>query len=180
MSLVVREMAAGEADLIVNYFHGSTPEHLELMGVDPTRLPTPQRWRERILRELATPVRERSAVLVIWELDGAPIGFSTADKIVYGEQANMHLHIVDPERRKSGVGSACLRETVALYFRVLALERLFCEPNAFNVAPNRALQNAGFRYVKTHMTVPGPLNYHQAVTRWVLEKDQRGSDPACL
>jgi hypothetical protein len=24
--------------------------------------------------------------------------------------------------------------------------------------------------VKTHMTVPGPLNYHQAVTRWVLER----------
>ena len=21
-------------------------------------------------------------------------------------------------------------------------------------------------YVKTHLTVPGPLNYHQAVTRW--------------
>src|SRR3954463_13216817 len=46
MSLVVREMAAGEADLIINYFHGSTPEHLELLGVHPTRLPTPQRWRE--------------------------------------------------------------------------------------------------------------------------------------
>jgi hypothetical protein len=43
------------------------------------------------------------------------------------------------------------------------------EPNAFNAAPNRTLQRAGFRYVKTHMTVPGPLNYHQAVTRWVLE-----------
>src|SRR5690349_1503132 len=87
MSLVVREMAAGEADLIVDYFHGSTPEHLELLGVDPMRLPMPQRWRERFLRDFAAPVRERSAVFVIWELDGAPIGFSTADKIVYGEQA---------------------------------------------------------------------------------------------
>jgi hypothetical protein len=46
---------------------------------------------------------------------------------------------------------------------------LFCEPNAFNVAPNRTLQRAGFKYVKTHMTVPGLLNFHQAVTRWVFE-----------
>jgi hypothetical protein len=29
---------------------------------------------------------------------------------------------------------------------------------------------AGFKYAKTHMTVPGPLNYHQAVTRWVIER----------
>jgi RimJ/RimL family protein N-acetyltransferase len=169
MSLVVREMAADEADLIINYFHGSTPEHLELLGVDPTRLPTPERWRERFIRDSAAPVRDRSTFLVLWELDGAPIGFSTADKIVYGEEAHMHLHVVDPQRRKSGIGSACVRKTVELYFRVLALERIFCEPNAFNVAPNRTLQRIGFKYVKTHMTVPGPLNYRQAVTCWVLE-----------
>jgi len=39
------------------------------------------------------------------------------------------------------------------------------------VAPNRTLQSVGFRYVKTHKTIPGPLNYRQAVTRWVLESD---------
>jgi RimJ/RimL family protein N-acetyltransferase len=174
MSLVVREMAADEADLIIDYFHGSTPEHLELLGVDPTRLPTPERWRERYVRDFAVPVRDRSSLLVIWELDGAPIGFSTADRIVYGEQAHMHLHVVDPQRRGSGIGSACVRETVELYFRALALERLFCEPSAFNVAPNRTLQAVGFKYVKTHMTVPGPLNYRQAVTRWVLESSLSG------
>ncbi len=64
---------------------------------------------------------------------------------------------------------SCVRRTAALYMEVFELKRVFCEPNAFNVAPNRTLQKAGFRYVKTHMTVPGPLNYHQAVTRWVLE-----------
>ncbi len=170
MSLVVREMSASEVGLIIDYFHGSTPEHLELLGVDPTRLPPAEPWRARYSRECDAPVRERSALLVLWELDGAPIGFSTADKIVYGEQANMHLHVVDPQRRGSGIGSVCVRKTADIYFERLELERLFCEPNAFNVAPNRTLQSAGFRYVKTHMTVPGPLNYHQAVTRWVLEK----------
>lgn len=81
----------------------------------------------------------------------------------------MHLHIVDPQRRRSGVGTACVRETTELYFNALALSRIYCEPNAFNVAPNRTLQSAGFRYVKTYKTVPGPVHYHQAVTRWVLE-----------
>jgi RimJ/RimL family protein N-acetyltransferase len=174
MSLVIREMALAEVELVIDYFHGSTPEHLETMGVDPTRLPTRRDWRAWYVAEYGKPQRERSTLLVIWELDGVAVGFSTADKIVYGEQAHMHLHVVDPRRRGSGIGAECLRETVELYFEALELKRLFCEPNAFNVAPNRTLQSVGFRYVKTHETVPGPLNYHQAVTRWVLEETARG------
>ena len=55
--------------------------------------------------------------------------------------------------------------------RMLKLKSLFCEPHAFNIGPNRTLQKAGFKYLKTHMTVPGPYNFHQAVNRWVLEVD---------
>jgi RimJ/RimL family protein N-acetyltransferase len=168
MSLVVREMPVDQVGLVADYFHNSTPEHLETLGVDPTRLPARRDWHARYDAEYEKPVQERSTLLVIWELDGVAVGFSTADKIVYGKQAHMHLHIIDPQHRGSGIGAACVRKTADLYFAALALKLLFCEPNAFNVAPNRALQSAGFRYLKTYRTVPGPLNYHQAVTRWVL------------
>ena len=50
MQLTVREMRVEEADLIVDYFHNSTPEHLDTLGVDPTRLPTPEAWRDRYHR----------------------------------------------------------------------------------------------------------------------------------
>lgn len=170
MSLIVREMAAAETDLIVEYFLNSTPEHLEMLGVDPTRFPPAASWRERLRRECALPGEQRNLLPVIWLSDDQPIGFSTSDKIVFGEQANMHLHVIDPGRRQQGTGAECVRRSVELYFEKLQLKRLFCEPNAFNVAPNRTLQKAGFRYLKTHMTVPGPLNFHQAVTRWVIER----------
>ena len=171
MALRVREMLLSEVDTIIDYFHGATPEHLEMLGVDPSRLPAPDKWRERYVDEYRQPMEKRQALLVAWELDGRVIGFSTCDHIVYGKQAKMHLHIVDPTLRKSGVGVAAVRETVKICFEKLRLERLFCEPNAFNVAPNRTMQKAGFKYVKTHETVPGPLNFHQAVTRWVMEKE---------
>jgi RimJ/RimL family protein N-acetyltransferase len=170
MTLTVREMMDSEVDLIVEYFHSSTPEHLEILGVDPTRLPNPESLRERLRRECTLPIEQRAMVLVIWLSNDRPIGFSTSDKIAYGEQANMHLHVTDAERRNQGLGVECVRRSADIYFERLKLKRLFCEPNAFNVAPNRTLQKAGFRYLKTHMTVPGPLNYHQAVTRWVMER----------
>lgn len=169
MDFEVREMEPGEVDHLVGYFHGAGPEHLELMGVDPTRLPPPDLWRERLQREISLPIEARAVLPVIWLEADRCIGFSTADKISFGAEANMHLHIIEPEGRGRGAGAECVRQSARLYFDRLRLERLFSEPNAFNIAPNRALQKAGFRYVKTHMTVPGPLNYHQAVTRWVME-----------
>lgn len=170
MTPTVREMMDSEVDIIIEYFQSATPEHLEMLGVDPTRLPPVEPWRERLRRECTLPFDQRSVVPVIWLSDGRPIGFSTADKIRYGEQANMHLHVVDPERRHRGLGTECVRRTVDIYFERLKLKRLFCEPNAFNVPPNRTLQKAGFKYLKTHLIVPGPLNFHQAVTRWVIER----------
>jgi RimJ/RimL family protein N-acetyltransferase len=169
---IVQEMALQEVDIVIDYFHDASPEHLELLGVDPTRLPPASVWRERYAREYAKPIEQRATLLVIWKSADQPIGFSSADKIVFGSQANMHLHVLKPEDRNSGFGTACVAQTAELYFDMLKLERLFCEPNAFNVAPNRTLQRVGFRYVKTHNTVPGPLNFHQAVTRWVLERQQ--------
>jgi RimJ/RimL family protein N-acetyltransferase len=170
MVLSVRTMNVSEVSLIIDYFYNSTPAHLEMLGVDPTRIPSRSAWHERFQRELELPVTERSILPVIWLLDDQPIGFSTSDKIVFGERANMHLHIVKPENRSRGTGTECVRRTIDLYFEMLQIKRLFCEPNAFNTAPNRTLQKAGFSYVKTHMTVPGPLNFHQAVTRWVIER----------
>lgn len=168
--LLVRQMAPSEVDLIIDYFHNSTPEHLETMGVDPSRLPRPSVWREGFKHEFELPMERRSRLFVIWLADDRPVGFSTSDKIVFGARANMHLHVVEPENRNRGIGAACVRWTVDIYFEVLRLKQLFCEPNAFNVAPNRTLQKAGFRYVKTYMTVPGALNFHQPVTRWVMER----------
>lgn len=166
----VRLMTSSEADLIIEYFHGATPEHLEMLGVDPTRLPARSAWRSRYAEEFARPIEERAALLLIW-LDGdTPVGFSTADRIVRGERANMHLHVLEASNRNAGIGAACVRQSVEIYFETLRLQRLYCEPNAFNIAPNRTLQKAGFKYLKTHMTVPGPLNYHQAVTQWVFER----------
>lgn len=115
-------------------------------------------------------------MLVLWKTDEIPIGFSVADRIIYRQEAYMHLHILSGGQRNTGNGTACVRETVKIYFSALQLQRLFCEPNAFNIAPNRTLQRAGFKYVKTHNTVPGAINYHQAVTRWVLEKERLHSN----
>jgi RimJ/RimL family protein N-acetyltransferase len=171
MNLEVREMTLEEVELVIDYFHDAAPEFLENMGVDPSRLPGRAEWRQLFEQDYARPIEQRRSFLILWSMEHAPIGFSTVDLLKYGQQARMHLHVFRPELRHSGFGTACVRQSLAIYFDVLKLERLICEPNAFNTAPNRTLQKAGFRYVKTYMTVPGRINFHQPVTQWVIERD---------
>jgi RimJ/RimL family protein N-acetyltransferase len=170
-SLSVRPMELADFAVRVAYFHDSTDEHLARLGIDRSRLPDPAEWQDSFARNLALPIDQRSEHGVVWELAGEWVGFSTADQIQFGAEAHMHLHIVDPARRAAGLGTQFVRLTAAYYCTTLRLARLYCEPNAFNVAPNRTLQNAGFRYVRSRQCRPAPVNGYQTTTIWLFEPE---------
>lgn len=171
--MTVREMELGDVAIRIGYFHGATDWQLRVLGVDRARLPSPEAWRAFYEEDFARPLPERVNWSLVWELDGRTVGFSSADHIVFGREAFMHLHILDSTHRRVGLGAEFVKRSATAYFRVLELQRLFSEPNAFNVAPNRALQRAGFRYLFTHETTPGPINLPQVATRWVLDQPPR-------
>ena len=175
--LVAREMTLEEAAIIIDYFHGASHDFLKSLGVAPAKLPYRDDWEAFYRAEYQRPIQKRRAILVLWELDGEPIGFSTADKIIFGQEAYMHLHILHPERRRSGYGERFVRETAKIYFDILKIHALYCEPYALNEAPNKTLQKAGFKYIKTYEAIPGPLNFRQPVNRWRLEPGPLGADP---
>ena len=165
--LVIRAMELVDFDVRIAYFHEATDEHLNRLGVDRLRLPPPDAWRASFEQNLARAIDERPEYGLVWEVDGILVGFSTADQIRIGDEAHMHLHIIDPQRRASGLGTQFVRLTAAHLCDVLRLRRLYCEPNAFNAAPNRTLQKAGFRYVCSRECRPTPINTHQTTTIWV-------------
>jgi RimJ/RimL family protein N-acetyltransferase len=170
MKLSVREMRLDEIGVMPDYFYGLNPEELQNVGVDPTKISARGQVISYCEREMSKPYEQREGIFAIWLDDNEPVGFSSADTIEFGKSAKMHLHVLRPQDRQQGIGTECVRRTVEIYFNVLKLDHLICEPNAFNVGPNRTLQKTGFTYVKTHETVPGHINYHQAVTRWVIER----------
>ena len=174
MKLTVRQMTINEVGIRIDYFHSASKDYLNMLGVDPVKLPSKDAWLRQYEIDEALPLEKRMNCQLLWLGDDQPIGFSSADRIEFGEQANMHLHILDARNRKSGFGTECVRLSAAHYFDLLKLKRLYCQPNAFNIAPNRTLQRAGFQYVATVMATPSPINVPQPVTRWVLDgKDLR-------
>ena len=163
-------MLLSDVETRIRYFHESSDEYLLALGVDRALLPDPEAWRSFFERDEARPVGERENYALVWELDGHTVGFSSLDRIVFGDEAFMHLHILDESLRHRGFGAMFVRLSALRYFELFELQRLFCEPNALNVAPNRTLQRAGFTYLFSHETTPGPINFRQVTTRWVLER----------
>jgi RimJ/RimL family protein N-acetyltransferase len=166
----VREMPLSDVGIRITYFHEASDDYLLAMGVDRDLLLEPDAWRSSFERDYERPLTERENYALLWELDGQAVGFSSLDHIVFGEEAFMHLHIVEPSWRRRGLGANFVKMSASKYFEAFELRNLYCEPNALNVAPNRTLQQAGFTYLFSHETIPGPINFRQVTTRWVLER----------
>jgi RimJ/RimL family protein N-acetyltransferase len=172
---VVRPLRLDEIGLRVDYLRDASDEYLLKLGADRNLFPSRADWLAFYEEDFAQPLAERETYNLAWELDGRLVGFSSTDKIEFGEQAFMHLHIVEAPNRRRGLGTEFVRLSVDEYFRALELKRLFCQPNAYNVAPNRTLQRAGFRYLFSAQMQPSAINFVQPVTRWVVERGGEAS-----
>ena len=138
------------------------------MGVDMNKMPTRQKWKEMLLEQLSQSYEEKKSYCIIWLVNGKPIGHSNINKIIFGEEAYMHLHIWYADVRKKGFGTAFIKMTLPWFFEKYKLKKLYCEPYALNPAPNKILEKAGFKFVKEYVTTPGWLNFEQPVKLWIM------------
>lgn len=166
--LSVREIQEKDIDHIVQYFLNADSAFLIKMGVDLKKVPPKDEWIKMLSDQLDQPYEEKKSYCIIWQVDDKPIGHSNVNKIIFGVEAYMHLHIWTVDVRKKGMGTGLVKKTLPYYFENLKLKKLYCEPNAFNAAPNKTLEKAGFQFVKKHITTPGWLNFEQPVNLWEL------------
>lgn len=122
--------------------------------------------------QLHQSYEEKKSYCIIWEADGKQVGHSNVNKIIFGQEAFMHLHIWTPKIRKQGYGAEFVKKTFPYFFDNLHLKKLYCEPYALNAAPNNTLKKVGFKFVKKYVTIPGWLNFKQPVNLWELSYEK--------
>jgi RimJ/RimL family protein N-acetyltransferase len=134
-------------------------------------MPAHESWKEMLSAQLGQPYEEKQSYCTIWELDGRAVGHCNVNDIVFGEQAYMHLHLWESPDRKKGHGSELVRLSLPYFFRNLKLQRLFSAPYALNPAPNKALERAGFRFVKEYHGMPGSFSFEQQAMLWTISRE---------
>lgn len=170
-NLEVRELEFKDIELLADYWLLSDPNYLEGMGVDLSKLPLREDLVTALRSQLDYSVEKKLSYALIWELNGKQIGHTNVNQIVFGKQAYMHLHLWNSAKRQKGLGVLLVRKSLPYFFENLNLKTLYCEPYSLNPAPNKILQKMGFEFVKTHVTIPGTLNFEQEVNLWKLTRE---------
>lgn len=171
-TLSVRELEPKDIEFIIQYWLGADPAFLEGMGVDLSKMPSREAWESSLKEQLSQAIPDKKSYCIIWQVDGVAVGHSNINKIRFGEEAFMHLHLWRSDIRHKGMGAALVKMTLPYFFENYALKNLYCEPYALNPAPNKTLPKLGFQIVKTYVTTPGWLNFEQPVNLWELSRDQ--------
>ena len=169
--LSVRPLQESDIDAIADYWLHSDPDFLQGMGVDLAKLPGRSFWTDMLSEQLGQTLEEKKSYCFIWLLDNKAVGHSNVNKIAFGSEAYMHLHLWQTDVRQKGLGTAFVKMTLPYFFEHLQLQKIYCEPYSLNPAPNKTLEKVGFRFVKTYTTTPGWINFEQPVNLWEMERD---------
>jgi RimJ/RimL family protein N-acetyltransferase len=169
-ALNVRPLQASDLNALVSYWLDSEPAHMERMGVDLNKLPSRDELTSMLSQQLENAPETKKSYALIWLKNNEAIGHCNVNKIQFGKEAYMHLHLWHNTNRQKGMGSLLVKKSLPYFFNDLQLKVLFCEPYALNSAPNATLKKLGFTFVKEHVTIPGYLNFEQPVKRWKLSR----------
>ncbi|GAB2533419.1 GNAT family N-acetyltransferase [Rufibacter soli] len=169
--LSVRELQARDIAPLSDYWFSADPAYLQGMGVDLAKIPAQDQWQEMLEAQLAQGYEEKQSYCLIWEANGQAIGHTNVNKIIFGQEAFLHLHLWKQDFRQKGMGTALVKKSLPYFFTHLQLKTLYCEPYALNPAPNKTLEKVGFTYQKEYITTPGWINFEQPVCLWALTEE---------
>jgi len=138
-------------------------------------VPDESYWQEALRSQIKSGYDEKQSYCTIWLIDGEPVGHCNVNKIIFGQEAYMHLHLWKADSRQSGLGTSFVKLSLPYFFHNLQLKTLYCEPYALNPAPNATLKKLGFDFIKEYITIPGSFSFEQPTKRWEmnLEKFER-------
>ena len=168
MELTTRPIQKNDIPFLINYWMSADADFLKGMGADISKVPPREEWEKMLLNQIDTPLNKKNSYCIIWLLDQHPVGHSNVNKIIFGEEAYMHMHLWNHDSRQKEFGTRFVENTLHWFFLDLDLKTLYSEPYALNPAPNKTLQKLHFTFIKEYVTTPGWLNFEQSVKLWRL------------
>lgn len=168
----VRELQEYDIPFIVDYWVNASVESLMAMGAVKALVPEANYWQHALQNQINAGYTEKQSYCMIWLLDGKPVGHCNVNKIEFGAEAYMHLHLWQADKRQSGMGASFVKMSIPYFFENLQLKTLYCEPYALNDAPNKTLQKLGFEFVQAYTTIPGSFSFEQLTNKWKMTLDR--------
>ncbi len=163
----LRDLAESDIDLVVEYWHGGIAD-LEFLGIDSSKLGTPEFTHERHLRMLRTGDPEQRRIAFAIALDGKTIGYTVLYQYT-PERNHSHWHIIARDKRAGGISTALYPHRIEMYFDTTNMERLIHQTRTRNLGVNRMLDKfvpiAETAYVAQPDGLAAPGEFHMRYVR---------------
>jgi RimJ/RimL family protein N-acetyltransferase len=171
LELTVRPLASPDFDRFISYWFDLLPEEVARLGVAKERLPSRNQMRADLETMPATPAGNARSFILAWCIDGKAIGHSSLKEIVYGQSANMHLHMWDVEARGKGFGPDLFCMSAVEFYDRFKLKEIFCEPKSDNPSPNRMLQRIGFPLLEQRTGAASEISAVSTLNRYLIQRE---------
>jgi GNAT superfamily N-acetyltransferase len=157
--LSIRSMTEADIPVVELYWRTRSTEELLRMGADLTLMPEAIRH----VHETVNPD------VIMWEVDGKAVGFTRLDNPHPGQDGEIHLHMLDPDDRRHGLGGRLFLMSVHEYAHRYHLPLLLCQPASANPAPNGMFRKLGIPIARTWVTRPSSFCREVEVNRYELD-----------
>jgi hypothetical protein len=138
----IRDLQESDIQNVVTYWHGSSAEHLDYLGIDRQLLGSPENTYARFHGALRSGDPDQSHIAFAVTLDGEFVGYTLLNR--YGPLVNYsHWHITDARCRAAGLSTALYAHRIRTYFDTTPIARLIHQTRTRNIGVNRMLD----RYV---------------------------------
>ena len=137
--LAVRDALPDDVDAYISYWHYEGDRVIDMLGIDRTKLGTPDDTRQRFFDMIRTPQALQKDALFTITLDGKVIGYTNINR--YGAVDNFaHLHPYRCAPRSALLGLAVLiGPGMDMYFSLFPIRRLILQTHPENQWINHAL-----------------------------------------
>jgi hypothetical protein len=167
----IRDLQESDIQNVVTYWHQSSEEHLDDLGIDRDRLGSRGSTYARFHQALRSGDSGQKNIAFAVTLDDEFVGYTLLNR--YDPQTNYsHWHITNVSRRAAGLSTALYPHRIKTYFDTTPIARLIHQTRTRNVGVNRMLDKyvpvAETAYVEHPDGVARPGEFH---IRYVLRAD---------
>lgn len=171
-SYKVYEISVDETEKLADYWVSLNSQEAFRIGVDTDEIPNKSTIIEMLKQQIALSKADKNTFILIWELNGVPVGHSNITPIEVGNSANVHFHIWESTIRNSGLGEKFMLLSIPIFVQEYRLDKLYGVFHKHNLAAEKLFQKLGFTQEDEYESRTGDWSFYQTVKKYVLNKEE--------
>lgn len=149
----IRDIEDRDVGALVAYWHQSPHCFLSSLGVDLSKLRTPEETRVRFLASVARGDLPRDRVTFVVESERELIAYTNLN-IRSGDEAYAHFHVLRDSLWTRAASYVLFPSAINVFFEATQLNKILFQTSPENRNINRMLESFGVRCRRMHLEAP--------------------------